>query len=78
MKNEEVTATLIGLRAQIDALNALVLALLQLLLLHQADLLLLVAFVYGLWATAWIEHERVEGLYGFGVPALRPRTSGRA
>ena len=29
MKNEEVTATLLGLRAQIDALNALVLALLQ-------------------------------------------------
>lgn len=40
-------------------------------------LVLLLAFLYVLWATAWLEHERVEGLYGFGVPALRPRTSGR-
>ncbi|MGB4776740.1 histidine kinase [Microbacterium sp.] len=38
---------------------------------------LLVAFVYLLFATAWIEYERVEGLYGYGLPALLPRRSGR-
>ncbi|ALJ21578.1 sensor histidine kinase [Microbacterium sp. No. 7] len=37
----------------------------------------LLAFLYTLWATAWLEHERVEGLYGFGVPRLRVRSSGR-
>lgn len=40
-------------------------------------ILLLIAFLYGLWATSWIEHERIEGLYGFGVPTLGLRTSGR-
>ncbi len=39
--------------------------------------LLLVAFAYGLFAVAWLEHARVEGLYGFGIPALRARRSGR-
>ncbi|MGX9347866.1 histidine kinase [Microbacterium sp. KNMS] len=38
-------------------------------------LLLLVAFVYVLFAVAWLETARVDGLYGFGLPALawRPR-----
>lgn len=40
-------------------------------------LLFLVAFVYAAWATAWLEFERVEGLYGYGLPALRPRSSGQ-
>ena len=38
-------------------------------------LLFLVAFVYILWATAWVEYERVDGLYGYGLPALRLRPS---
>ncbi|WP_425838059.1 histidine kinase [Microbacterium sp. PA5] len=38
-------------------------------------LLFLVAFVYVLWATAWVEYERVDGLYGYGLPALRLRPS---
>lgn len=38
---------------------------------------LLVAFVYALWATAWLEYERVEGLYAYGLPALALRRSGR-
>ncbi|MCT9820695.1 histidine kinase [Microbacterium sp. W1N] len=36
-------------------------------------LVLLVGFVYALWAAAWIEYERVEGLYHYGLPALRLR-----
>jgi signal transduction histidine kinase len=40
-------------------------------------LLFLVAFVYALWATAWIEYERVDGLYGYDLPMLRIRTSGQ-
>ena len=40
-------------------------------------LLLLVAFVYALFATAWVEQARVEGLYGFGLAALPPRRSAR-
>jgi signal transduction histidine kinase len=39
-------------------------------------LLFLVAFVYALWATSWLEHERVDGLYGYGLAELRTRTSG--
>lgn len=39
--------------------------------------LFLIAFLYVLWATAWLEHERVEGLYGYGLPALRIRRSGQ-
>lgn len=38
-------------------------------------LLFLVAFVYVLWATAWVEYERVDGLYGYGLPLLRLRPS---
>ena len=38
---------------------------------------LLVAFVYGLWLTGWLEYARVDGLYGLGLPGLRPRSSGR-
>jgi len=36
---------------------------------------LLLAFVYGLYAAAFLETARVEGLYGFGLPMLRPRRS---
>lgn len=50
---------------------------LSLLPLLGIGLLFLVAFVYVLWSAAWLEHERVEGLYGFGVPRLRTRQSGR-
>ncbi len=39
--------------------------------------LFLVAFVYAMWATSWIEYERVEGLYGYGLPPLRLRSSGQ-
>ena len=39
--------------------------------------LFLIAFLYVLWATAWLEYERVEGLYGYGLPALRIRRSGQ-
>ncbi|GEP48623.1 two-component sensor histidine kinase [Microbacterium saccharophilum] len=39
-------------------------------------LLFLVAFVYLLWATGWLEYERVDGLYGYGLPPLRARRSG--
>ncbi|HCJ48594.1 MAG TPA: sensor histidine kinase [Microbacterium sp.] len=39
--------------------------------------LLLIASLYIAWAASWIEHERVEGLYGYGLPVLRPRTSGQ-
>lgn len=38
---------------------------------------LLVGFVYALWAAAWLEYERVEGLYAYGLPALALRRSGR-
>lgn len=36
----------------------------------------LVAALYVAWAAAWLEHERVEGLYRHGVPRLPVRTSG--
>lgn len=39
-------------------------------------LLFLIAFVYLLWATGWLEYERVDGLYGYGLPPLRARRSG--
>ncbi|WP_240640528.1 histidine kinase [Microbacterium sp. 10M-3C3] len=39
--------------------------------------LVLIAFVYALWATAWLEAARIEGLYGFGVPAPRLRPQPR-
>ncbi|WP_127820062.1 sensor histidine kinase [Microbacterium sp. CPCC 204701] len=41
-------------------------------------LLVLVALVYVLFALGWLETQRVEGLYGFGLTAPHPRTSGRA
>lgn len=37
----------------------------------------LVAFVYAMWATAWLEYARVDGLYSFGLPTLPLRHSGR-
>jgi len=37
----------------------------------------LVALVYALFAVAWFERARVDGLYGFGLPLLRPRRSTR-
>jgi signal transduction histidine kinase len=36
-------------------------------------LVLLVGLVYALWALAWLENARVEGLYGFPVPPLTLR-----
>lgn len=38
----------------------------------------LIALVYVLFAVGWVETQRVEGLYGFGLAAPRPRSSGRA
>lgn len=38
---------------------------------------LLLAFIYGLWATAWVEYARVDGLYDLGLPPLPLRRSGR-
>lgn len=40
-------------------------------------LLLLLGFVYGLFALAFLEYARVVGLYDLSLPAVRPRTSGR-
>ncbi|WP_336632946.1 MULTISPECIES: sensor histidine kinase [unclassified Microbacterium] len=50
---------------------------LSLVLVVGIGLLFLVAFLYVLWASAWLEHERVEGLYGFGIPVLALRSSGQ-
>lgn len=50
---------------------------LSLLLVIGIGLLFLLAFLYVMWATAWLEYERVEGLYSYGLPALRLRRSGR-
>ena len=41
-------------------------------------LLLLIAFLYVVWAIAWFEYERVEGLYGYGLPRLHLRRSGQS
>jgi len=49
----------------------------SLLLVLGIGILFLVAFLYILWATSWLEYERVEGLYGYGLAALRPRRSGQ-
>ncbi|RLK52775.1 sensor histidine kinase [Microbacterium telephonicum] len=49
-----------------------------LVLVFGIGLLFLVAFVYALYASAWVEYERVEGLYRYGLPALRPRRRERA
>ncbi|WP_341996215.1 histidine kinase [Microbacterium sp. LWH7-1.2] len=40
-------------------------------------LVVLVGLVYVLFALGWLETERVEGLYRFGLVRLRPRSSGR-
>lgn len=40
-------------------------------------LVVLLALVYVLYAVGWLETQRVEGLYGFGLSAPRPRSSGR-
>ncbi|WP_435527854.1 histidine kinase [Microbacterium aurantiacum] len=40
-------------------------------------LLLLLGFVYGLFALAFLEYARVDGLYDLSLPPVRPRTSGR-
>lgn len=40
-------------------------------------LLVLIALVYVLYALGWLETQRVDGLYGFGLTAPRPRSSGR-
>lgn len=50
---------------------------LSLVLVLGIGLLFLVAFVYILWATAWLEYERVDGLYEYGLPALPARRSDR-
>ncbi len=39
--------------------------------------LFLVAFIYALFGLSWLETARVDGLYAFGLPQRRPRTSGR-
>ena len=49
----------------------------SLVLLFGIGLLFLLAFVYALYATAWLEYERVEGLYRYGLPALRARRRDR-
>jgi len=49
----------------------------SLLLVVGIGILFLVAFLYLLFATAWLEYERVDGLYGYGLPLLRTRRSGR-
>ncbi|GAB3603580.1 sensor histidine kinase [Microbacterium aureliae] len=40
-------------------------------------LILLVGLVYALFGLSWLESARVDGLYRFGLPPRRPRTSGR-
>lgn len=40
-------------------------------------LIVLLGFVYALFALGWLETARVDGLYGFGIAPLAPRTSGR-
>lgn len=47
-----------------------------LLLVLGIGILFLLGFLYLLWATAWVEYERVEGLYGFGLLTLTLRRSG--
>ena len=46
---------------------------LSLLLVLGIGILFLIAFVYVLYATAWVEYARADGLYGYGLPALRTR-----
>jgi signal transduction histidine kinase len=40
-------------------------------------LILLLGFIYALYAVAWLETARVDGLYGLGLPGLRPRARTR-
>jgi signal transduction histidine kinase len=40
-------------------------------------LVVLVAFEYCLYALSWVETARIDGLYGFGLPPRRARTSGQ-
>lgn len=40
-------------------------------------LVVLLALVYVLYAVGWLETQRVDGLYRFGLAAPRPRSSGR-
>ncbi len=49
----------------------------SLLLVLGIGILFLVAFLYLLWGTAWVEYERVDGLYAYGLPSLHIRRSGR-
>ena len=39
--------------------------------------LVLLAVVYALFGPSWLEHARVDGLYGFGLALPTPRRSGR-
>jgi signal transduction histidine kinase len=50
---------------------------LSLVLAFGVGILLLLAFLYLLWATAWLEYARVDGLYGDGLPTLSLRRSER-
>lgn len=70
--------------AAVGAVGTLVFALLAvllgaglgLLLVVGIGILFLLAFLYLLWASAWLENERVDGLYGYGLPPLPTRRSG--
>ena len=41
-------------------------------------LIFLLAFVYALFAIGWLETARVDGIYGFGLPARRVRRSAKS
>jgi len=49
----------------------------SLLLVVGIGLLFLFLFIYTLFGLAWLEVARVDGLYGFGLPPRRLRSSGR-
>jgi len=46
---------------------------LGLLLVIGIGALFLIAFIYVLYATSWLEYTRADGLYGYGLPPLRVR-----
>ncbi|MDW4572097.1 histidine kinase [Microbacterium sp. M3] len=48
-----------------------------LLFLLGVGVFVLLALVYVLYGVGWLETQRVEGLYRFGIAAPRPRSSGR-
>ncbi|GAA1924176.1 histidine kinase [Microbacterium aoyamense] len=48
-----------------------------LLLVFLIGIVFLLALVYMLYGVSWFETARIDGLYGFGLPARRLRTSGR-